>query len=318
MKKVRLGTTDLMITPVGFGVLTVGNTQLDLSVEEGAAVLRYALDKGINFLDTAQYYETYPYIKEALKGTDYKPVICSKCLDLTYEEMDFAIKEAIREIGVDQIDIFMMHEVRHGSDWDDRAGAWQCLIDAKAAGLVKYIGVSTHHVDVAEKMATIPELDVLFPLINFKSLGIRRGAEPGTKEDMEKAIIANAKAGKGVFAMKALGGGVLTGSYLEALDYVSGLEGIDSMMIGFGSKEEIDRIVEYVDGTIDRSYVPDISGKKIRIDQGDCEGCGACIKRCPNKAIFRNEKGLADVNHDICLTCGYCAPVCPVRAIIML
>ena len=40
-------------------------------------------------------------------------------------------------------------------------------------------------------------------------------------------------------------------------------------------------------------------------------------ERCPNKAIFRNEAGLADVDHSVCLTCGYCAPVCPVRAIIM-
>lgn len=135
---------------------------------------------------------------------------------------------------------------------------------------------------------------------------------------MAAAIKANADAGKGVFAMKALGGGVLTGSYLEALDYVSSLEGMHSMMVGFGKKEEVDRIVEYVEGTIDRDYVPDISHKKIRIDQGDCEGCGSCIERCPNKAIFRNENGLADIDHSVCLTCGYCAPVCPVRAIIML
>ena len=318
MKKVKLGNTDLMVTPIGFGVLTVGNTQLNLPVEEGAAVLKYALERGINFLDTAQYYETYPYIREALKGTDFKPVIASKCLNYTYGEMEFAINEALTEMDIDRIDIFMLHEVRHGSDFDDRAGAWRALQDAKAAGKVRYIGVSTHHVDVAERMADIPECDILFPLINFKSLGIRKGSEPGTKEEMEAAIKKNADAGKGIFAMKALGGGVLTGSYLEALDYVSGIEGMDSIMMGFGTKEQVDRAIEYAEGTIDRSYVPDISEKKIRVDQGDCEGCGACIERCPNKAIYRNENGLADVNHNICLTCGYCAPVCPVRAIIML
>ena len=117
--------------------------------------------------------------------------------------------------------------------------------------------------------------------------------------------------------MKAFGGGNLTGSYLEALDYVRDLPGVDSIMIGFGSKEEVDRIVEYAEGTIDPDYIPDVSKKRIRIDQGDCEGCGACITRCPNKAIFRNGNGLAQVDPSICLTCGYCAPVCPVRAIIM-
>lgn len=317
MKKNSLGNTGLEVTPVGFGVMTVGYTQLNLSVEEGADVLRYALEKGINFLDTAQYYETYPYIREALKDTDFKPIISSKSLDLTYEGMKYAIDEALKEMNLETIDIFLMHEVRNDPDWDNRAGAWRCLQEAKAAGIVKAIGISTHHVDVAEKMAGIPEVDVVFPLINFKSLGIRKENGPGTCEEMAAAIKACGDAGKGVFAMKAFGGGNLTGSYLEALDYVRDLPGVDSIMIGFGKKDEVDRIVEYAEDTIDRSYVPDISKKKIRIDQGDCEGCGACIDRCPNKAIYRNVNGLAQVDHSVCLTCGYCAPVCPVRAIIM-
>ena len=88
-------------------------------------------------------------------------------------------------------------------------------------------------------------------------------------------------------------------------------------MIGFGFQHEIDRIIEVMDGTIDPNYVPDVSKKRIHIDQGDCEGCGACIERCPNHAIFFNENGLAEIDHTVCLTCGYCAPKCPVRAIIM-
>lgn len=317
MKKVKLGQTGLEVTPIGFGVLTVGNTQMNLPLKEGAAVLRYALEKGINFLDTAQYYETYPYIREALTGSDFHPVVCSKSLDPTYGGMKAAVQEALEELNLDSIDIFLMHEVRTDPDWEFRSGAWRYLQEAKAQGLVKAIGISTHHVDVAEMAADIPELDVLFPLINFQSLGIRNRDGAGTKEDMAAAIEKNHRNGKGVFAMKVFGGGNLTGNYLEALDYVSSLPGVASMMIGFGRKEEIDRIIEYADGTIDRNYVPNISRKKIRIDQGDCEGCGACLVRCPNHAIFRNCNGLAEVNHDICLTCGYCAPVCPVRAIIM-
>ena len=63
-----------------------------------------------------------------------------------------------------------------------RAGAWQCLQDYKAKGVIRAIGVSTHHVDVTAKMAQIPECDVVFPLINFASLGIRNGDGPGTCE----------------------------------------------------------------------------------------------------------------------------------------
>lgn len=317
MNKRSLGNTGIQVTPVGFGVLTVGKTQLNKSIDEGASVLRYALECGINFLDTAEYYETYPYIRKALQGTNFEPVIASKSLGLSYQEMSNAIEEARMSLDRDVIDIFLLHEVRNDPDWQNRAGAWQCLQEAKAKGLVKAIGLSTHHVDAAAKASEIKEIDVLFPLINFQSLGIRNGLESGTKEEMAIEIKKAAAAGKGVFAMKVFGGGNLTGHYLEAIHYIQSLDGIDSMMIGFGFHHEIDRIIEVMEGTIDPDYTPDISKKMIRIDQGDCEGCGACVERCPNHAIFFNQNGLAEVDHSICLTCGYCAPKCPVRAIIM-
>lgn len=318
MRKKKLGNTGIEVSEFGFGVMTIGSSQLDLSLEEGSELVRYGLEKGLQFLDTAQYYETYPYIREALKQTKLRPVICSKSLDVSYGKMREAVEEALRELCLERIDIFLLHEVRTDPDWQTRAGAWRCLQDVKKEGLVKAIGVSTHHVDVAQRIADTPEADVLFPLINFQGLGIRRGNGPGTKEEMAEAIAACSRSGKGVFAMKAFGGGNLTGSYTQALDYVRGLSGIDSIMIGFGNKEEVDRIVQYADGTLPADYCPDISQKRIRIDQGDCEGCGACKERCPNHAIFWNENGLAQVDPDICLTCGYCAPVCPVRAIILL
>jgi len=317
MEKKRLGNTGLQVTPVGFGVLTVGKTQLNLSIDEGAEVLRYALECGINFLDTAEYYETYPYIKKALQGTNFEPVIASKSLGHSYADMKHAIEEARAALNRDLIDIFLLHEVRNDPDWTNRAGAWECLQDAKAKGLVKAVGISTHHADAAARAAETREMDVLFPLINFRSLGIRKGAGSGTKEEMAEVIKSAAAAGKGVFAMKVFGGGNLTGHYLEAIQYVRELEGISSMMIGFGFRHEIDRILEVMNGTIDPNYVPDLSAKRIQIDQGDCEGCGACIERCPNHAIYMNKHGLAEVDHQICLTCGYCAPMCPVRAIIM-
>ena len=317
MIKKNLGKTEIKVTEVGFGVLTVGKTQLNLPLDEGASVLRYALERGINFLDTAEYYETYPYIKKALQGTNFEPVIASKSLGLSYQEMKYAIEEARTSLDRDVIDIFLLHEVRNDPDWANRAGAWEYLQEAKAKGLVKAIGLSTHHVDVAAKASEIKEIDILFPLINFHSLGIRKGTGTGTKEEMAAEIKKASDAGKGIFAMKVFGGGNLTGHYLDAIKYIKNLEGISSMMIGFGFHHEIDRIIEVMNGTIDPNYVPDITNKSLHIDQGDCEGCGACIKRCPNHAIYFNEKGLAEINHSVCLTCGYCAPKCPVRAIIM-
>lgn len=322
MKKNKLGSTDLYVTPIGLGVLTIGNTQLDLPLEQGAEIVRYAYEKGINLFDTAQYYETYPYIREAFKDIDLspsnpdRPIIASKSLCLTYDEMEEAIQECLDALDLEHIDIFKMHEVRESPDWENRAGAWQCLKDYKAKGIVGAIGISTHHVDVVEQMAEVADCDIVFPLINYAGLGIRKGAGTGTADEMAAAIQKCIAAGKGIFAMKAFGGGNLTGTYQKALNYVRDL-GTHSIMVGMGKKEEIDDLVAYAQGTLPPDYQPDVSFKKIHIDQGDCEGCGSCVKRCPNKAIYYNENGLADVNYDVCLTCGYCAPVCPVRAIIM-
>ena len=115
MKKKVLGRTGLEVSVAGFGVLPMGPSQLALSVEEGAAVIRYALEHGINFIDTAQYYRTYPYIREALEGGDFDQVVlCSKSLCADYDGMMEAISEAQEALGRQVIDIFLMHEVRSG------------------------------------------------------------------------------------------------------------------------------------------------------------------------------------------------------------
>lgn len=323
MKKTELGHTGIYVTPAAFGVLTMGASQLDLSLEKGAQLIKYAFSKGINLFDTAQYYDTYHYIKEAFKDIDMsvdnknRPVICTKSLASSYEDMRFAVEEAQEKMGLDVIDIFLIHEVRQDPDWDMRQPAWQCLMDFRKKGIIKSIGVSTHHVDVVEKMAGIPECDVVFPLINFAGLGIRKGDDFGTREEMESSIEKCRLAGKGIFIMKAFGGGNLTGEYIKALDYAFSIKGTASVMVGLGSIDEIDRLISYTEGTLPKDYAPDISKKKIHIDQGDCEGCGACVSRCPNKAVNFGRFGLAQIDYDICITCGYCAPVCPVRAIIM-
>ena len=124
-------------------------------------------------------------------------MICSKCLYGEYDVMMDAIHEACAELDRDYIDIFLMHEVRSGQ-LEERAGAWQALKDAKAQGLVRAIGLSTHHVDVTAAAATMEDLDVVFPLINYAGLGIRSGDHFATKEDLAKKLCELAQEGDAI------------------------------------------------------------------------------------------------------------------------
>ncbi|MDR0569912.1 MAG: aldo/keto reductase [Clostridiales Family XIII bacterium] len=316
MKRNKLGGTGIEVSAIGFGALPIGFHQLDLAVDEGAGLVRYALERGISFIDSAEYYRTYPYIRAALKGGGFAPVISTKSLRHDRAGMAQAVEEARSGLDRDVIDVFLLHEVRHGGDFARRRGAWEYLLEAKAKGLIRAAGISTHHTDVALEAALNPEVDALFALINHKSLGIRKGDGPGSKEEMAEAIDAASGRGAGVYAMKALGGGNLLGDYAEALDYVRDLPGVASTVVGFGARHEIDRIAEYAEGRLDKGYKPDTSRKRFRVVQGDCAGCGLCVARCPGGAIFYNSSGLAEVDQGSCLQCGYCAPVCPTRALV--
>lgn len=381
-----LGRTGLAVSCVGIGVLPMGPGQLDLPLDEGASVICDALRRGINFIDTAQYYRTYPYIRRALevmrlvteenpRGADnlsteenpcgavasvssenlcgaaspamrgkmdasarddseiefcpqvacddrphrsdmLRPVISSKSLASSYDDMMAAIEECRSALGLKTIDIFLMHEVRTGQ-FAARAGAWQALQDARATGLVRAIGISTHHADVARAMADVAACDVIFALLNYRGMGIRYGQDAGTKEEMAAALTVCKAAGKGIYLMKALGGGNLTGDYQKALDYVFTQDFMDAVMVGFTNTSEIDDMMCYLSGTMESSYNPDVSRKKMYVNQEDCEGCGACLKICAAGAVHYNKNGLAEIDQSKCLTCGYCAQGCPVRAIIM-
>ena len=326
MEKKKLGNTDIAVTPLGMGVLTIGPSQLACSQDAGADIVRYALEQGINFLDTAEYYKTYPHIRRALKALEpsfsqnilERPVIASKSLAESYEGMRRAIDECRSALDFDVLDIFLLHEVVQPPDFLGRSGAWACLQDAKAKGLVKAVGISTHHTDAASEAVDIAGLDILFPLINFKSLGIRKGENAGIKEDMAAAIGAAAEKGIGVFAMKAFGGGNLLNDYGKALEYVTALPGVQSVMLGLGCAGDVDDAIAWFDGRLPKDYRPDVSKKRMFVDRGDCIGCGACAKHCTSKAISYDTDGIACVDTQKCVLCGYCVPACPTRAMLFL
>ncbi|QUL98430.1 MAG: aldo/keto reductase [Candidatus Fermentithermobacillus carboniphilus] len=315
MERRELGKTGLVVTELCFGVLPMGPNQFSLEPEKGGELIREGILNGINFLDTAQSYRTYPHIKFALDGlkdAGSEVVIATKSAAKTYEEMEQAVEEARKALDRDVIDIFHLHAARVDAGvFKERAGALECLVDMKAKGIVRAVGISTHSVEVVRKAAEIPEIDVVFPIINIEGLGILHG----TRDDMARAIVDAAESGKGLYAMKALGGGNLLSDREKAINYVRNLRGITSVAVGMVSYDELEMNLLIFNG---QKVPEDLARRTVRtkrlVIQAFCRGCGTCVKICPNGAMTVVD-GKAHNDREKCILCGYCAPVCPEFAI---
>ena len=313
MKKCSLGKTGIKVTELCFGALPIGPLQANISVEKGAKLIRAALEKGINFIDTAEGYKTYPHIKKALEGYNEEVIIATKSSAKTYQKMEQSIKDALVSLDRNYIDIFLLHAARvTPSVFEERAGALQCLQDYKAKGVLRVIGISTHAVEIVRRAAEIKEMDIIFPIINKLGIGI----VGGSVIDMTKAISEAHKAGKGLYAMKALGGGHLINQLEEAFNFVRNIKGISSLAVGMVSSEELELNLKiFNDEEIPKGlFTQKIKPSKRLFISSFCEGCGSCVKTCPNNALSL-ENGKAVVDHKLCLLCGYCNPVCPEFAI---
>ena len=313
MKKIVLGNTNLEVTELCFGALPFGPLQKNLALEESAEILSYALDLGVNFIDTAQMYKTYEPIKIALRNRKNRPIIATKTHCLTYEDTKDAVEEALNGMGVDYIDIFHLHSARYSTDvFNIKKDVLKCLKEYKEKGIIKAIGISTHSVKVVEKAAYRDDIDVVFPLINR----VGRGLLEGTVDEMKDAINLCEREGKGIYLMKVLGGGTLIDDFKESVEFARNLSDNYSIAIGMVSKEEVLFNVKYFNGEQDLDGIINTKNKKeIKVFEGVCVSCGSCIKACHSNAISFNDKEKAFIDQSKCIQCGYCIAACPSFAI---
>ena len=105
-----LGDTGLLVSRLCFGSLTMGPLQAKLPIAEGAELLMEAFDRGVNFVDTAELYNNYEYIKHAVKTKRDKVVISAKSYAYSKDTAEKSLQKAMQEIGTEYIDIFSLHE----------------------------------------------------------------------------------------------------------------------------------------------------------------------------------------------------------------
>lgn len=307
MKYAVLGSTGIKVSRLCFGTLTMGPLQRNLPLSQGVGLLESAFSFGVNFLDTAEIYGTYPYVKEALR---IKPdaVVCTKSYSYDIATAEKSFRAAAEGIGREYIDIFLLHEQE--SEHTVR-GHWEAIeyfLKRKRQGYIGALGLSTHYVAGVAGANKYPELQVVFPLINKTGIGIA----DGTSEQMLHEIRRAHALGKGVFAMKPLGGGHLIHKRREALRYVMEEPSIQAVAIGMQSEAEVKYNCALFSGMEPpQDSVQDIDRQPRRLLIQDwCEGCGACVRRCKNHALSLVD-GKAMVDASRCALCGYCAAACP-------
>ncbi len=310
MKYSILGRTGLRVSRLCYGILTMGPLQANLPLADGVELLKYAVEQGVNFFDTAEIYDSYPYLRQLIRSCPERDlVITTKSYAVTAEEMKESLEKARQGLDRDYIDIFLLHEQESALTISGHRAALDYLIESKEKGLVKAVGISTHKIAGARAAAELEEIDVIHPLFNIKGLGI----QDGPLQEMEDVLTRAAELGKGIYLMKALGGGNLLSIADEALDFAFTRPFASAVAVGMKTREEIDANVLASSGRTIPSQLKktlDQEKKQLHIDPW-CEGCGECIKSCPQEALYLGQDEKTHVHEEDCLLCGYCAAACP-------
>lgn len=208
----RLGRTGISISDISFGSSRLRSGQEHL--------VRHALDKGINYFDTADSYtrgQSERVIGNALKGDRQRVAVVSKTRVSSNESRDSIMRSlegSLSRLQTDYVDVFFNHAV-NDADRLDNPEWFEFAELAKRQGKIRYTGMSGHAgrlVDVIDHAVANDLVDVLLVSYNF-------GQDPAFYESLTRsfdtiatqsglpAALARAKAKDiGVVAMKTLMG----------------------------------------------------------------------------------------------------------------
>jgi aryl-alcohol dehydrogenase-like predicted oxidoreductase len=224
---VALGRTDMNITRVGFGAWAIGGGGWafawgEQDDDQAIAAMRYAVERGVNWIDTAAVYglghseELVGRVLRDLPQND-RPLVFTKC-GLIWDEEDRAavakrvgaaasirgeIERSLKRLGVERIDLYQMH-------WPAEDGTpieeyWQTLLDLKREGKARAVGLSNHKVDQLERAERLGHVDTLQPPFSPIRRDVAAAELPWCREHHT-----------GVIVYSPMQSGLLTGSFSEA------------------------------------------------------------------------------------------------------
>jgi aryl-alcohol dehydrogenase-like predicted oxidoreductase len=244
---VVLGTTGIRTSRLAMGTGTVGSGHHSHQTALGVAGLSRLLlngynESGLRFFDAADSYGSHDHVAEALKHVDRSKVtVLTKSWAREANEMRSDIDRFRRELGIEQIDIFLMHCMTEG-DWTTRYRAvMDVLEDAKQKKIIRAHGCSCHSIEALRAAAKSPWVDVDLARVN--PVGAFMDADPDTVVSVLRQMKA---AGKAVLGMKILGQGTLRDRQDEALRFALGLNLLDAFTIGAESVAEQNDLIRRI------------------------------------------------------------------------
>jgi aryl-alcohol dehydrogenase-like predicted oxidoreductase len=213
----QLGTSDLHLTPIGFGAWAIGGSGWEFAWgaqddKDSIAVIREALDAGINWIDTAAVYglgHSEEVVARALKGVRDRPYLFTKCSMVWDERREIGhslqansirreCEASLRRLRVDAIDLYQIHWPDPERDIEE---GWATLAALKQEGKVRHIGVSNFDVSQLKRAQVIAPITSLQPRYSL------------LHRDIESEVLPFcARENIGVIAYSPMASGLLTGA----------------------------------------------------------------------------------------------------------
>ena len=236
---ILLGPEKIRVSRLAMGTGTFGsggssNQMRKLGADGLADLLWDGYDHGVCLLDTADTYGSHDAIKILLKKVPReKVIIMTKTEARSAAEMKTNLDQYRKEMGVDQIDIVLLHCV-FVPKWEEvNKPQMDVLSAAKEQKLIRSVGISAHSVDTLKIAANSKWLDICMARIN----------PAGTRMDGPTAtilpLLADLKAkGKGLVGIKILGEGQLVENLDDALRFAVTKDVVHCFSIGCESRAE--------------------------------------------------------------------------------
>ena len=314
MQTVRLGRTNIIVSKNGFGALPIQR----VSSDEAVRILRKAYDGGINYFDTARFYtDSEEKLGLALADVRENIIISTKTMQTNVEGFWRELEESLTLLKTDYIDIYQFHNPAFCPKPGDGTGLYEAMLEAKAMGKIRHIGITNHRLAVAEEVVRSGLYDTLqFPFSYLAS------------EKEEALVRLCEEMDVGFICMKALAGGLITRSdaaYAYLADYpVAPIWGVQR-------ESELDEFLAYnINPPTMTEEIAALIEKDKRELMGEfCRGCGYCmpcpvgiqinncarmslmIRRAPVAAQLSESSQAMMKKIEDCIGCGKCRSKCP-------